>query len=268
MARKFGYNLLTFVYFASQRRGTAKLVLKKNTCKRIIKIYKKHKKLEISNKVTLLSNFLSSNIVSKISALADNSVMPHMLIDEIVFVIIEQWKLFLQWNKKIKNGLIITVNKNMEVSVDWVGKENIFTELTTEYTINYREVGMNTIIFNNGFSYEIDGIKYCAHGVTKIILTPSLWKQIDELNNGLMISQYLRNEKIFCTLALEPESNKILDYAFDQLAILIFNNKKYIAEAFAKFKVGVVLEFEAIVHEQFQLKQISAMKVNSEEKLK
>lgn len=107
MARKFGYNLLAFVYFVSQRRGTAKLVLKKSTCKRIIKIYKKHRKLEISNKVALLSNFLNSNIVSKISALAEDSVVPYMLIDEIVFVIIEQWKLFLQWNKKIKIGLII-----------------------------------------------------------------------------------------------------------------------------------------------------------------
>lgn len=264
MTRKFGYNLLAFVYFKNQRRGTAKLVLKKNICKHIIKIYKKNRKLEISNKVALLSNFLNGNIISKISVLAEDSAVPNMLIDEIVFVILEQWKLFLQWNKKIKNGLIVTVNKNVEVSNDWVGKDNIFTELTTEYTINYREVGMNTIIFNNGFSYEVDGIKYCAHGVTKIILTPSLWKQIDNLNNGLAISQYLRNEQIFCILALEPESNKILDYVFDQLAILIFNNKEYITEAFTKFKLGVVLEFEAVVHEQFQLKQISEMKVNSE----
>lgn len=268
MTKRFGYNLLVFVYFERQRRGTAKLVLKKSTCKRIIKLYKKHRKSQISDKVKLLSNFLSSNIISKISAVAEESSTPYMLIDEIVFVIIEQWKLFLLWNKKIKNALIVTVNKNVEVSNDWVASENIFTELTTEYTINYREIGMNTIIFNNGFSYETDGIKYRANGVAKIILTPHLWKQMDKLNNGLEISQYLRNEEIFCYLALEPESNKILDYAFDQLAVLIFNNKKYINEAFVKFKVGVILEFEATVHEQFQLKKISAMKVNSEEKLK
>ncbi|WP_256468349.1 hypothetical protein [Spiroplasma endosymbiont of Lariophagus distinguendus] len=40
MTKRFGYNLLAFVYFSNQRRGTAKLVLKKSTCKRIIKIYK------------------------------------------------------------------------------------------------------------------------------------------------------------------------------------------------------------------------------------
>lgn len=54
-----------------------------------------------------------------------------------------------------------------------------------------------------------------ANGAAKIILTPHLWKQMDKLNNELEISQYLRNEQIFCYLALEPASNKILDYAFD-----------------------------------------------------
>ncbi|BET39491.1 hypothetical protein [Spiroplasma ixodetis] len=49
------------------------------------------------------------------------------------------------------------------------------------------------------------------------------------------------------------------------MAVLIFNNKKYVNDSFLKFKVGVVLEFEAVVHEQFQLKQISAMEINSEE---
>ncbi|WP_342218908.1 hypothetical protein [Spiroplasma endosymbiont of Amphimallon solstitiale] len=73
MTKRFGYNLLAFVYFSNQRRGTAKLVLKKSTCKRIIKIYKKNKNLQISDKVRLLSNFLSSNIVSKISVLAEES---------------------------------------------------------------------------------------------------------------------------------------------------------------------------------------------------
>lgn len=265
MTKRLGYNLLAFVYFSNQRRGTAKLVLKKSTCKRIIKIYKKNKNLQISDKVRLLSNFLSSNIVSKISALAEESSMPYTLIDEIVFVILEQWELFLQWSKKITNALIITVNKNLEFSADWVGNENIFAELITEYTINYKELGMNTIIFNNGFSYERDGIKYSANGIAKIILTPCLWKQLDKLNNSFEISQYLRNEQIFCYLSLEPNSDKILNYAFEQLAVLIFNNKKYVNDAFLKFKVGVVLEFEAVVHEQFQLKQISAMKVNSEE---
>ncbi|WP_339039985.1 hypothetical protein [Spiroplasma endosymbiont of Andrena trimmerana] len=100
MTKRFGYNLLAFVYFSNQRRGTAKLVLKKSTCKRIIKIYKKNKNLQISDKVRLLSNLLSSNIVSKISALAEESSMPYTLIDEIVFVILEQWELFLQWSKK------------------------------------------------------------------------------------------------------------------------------------------------------------------------
>lgn len=47
-----------------------------------------------------------------------------------------------------------------------------------------------------------------------------------------------------------------------------FNNKKYVNDAFVRFKIGVVLEFEAVVHEQFQLRHISAMKVNSEEELK
>ncbi|WP_339039986.1 hypothetical protein [Spiroplasma endosymbiont of Andrena trimmerana] len=167
--------------------------------------------------------------------------------------------------KKITNALIIIVNKNLEFSADWVGNENIFAELITEYTINYKELGMNTIIKNNGFSYERDGIKYSANGIAKIILTPCLWKQLDKLNNSFGISQYLRNEQIFCYLSLEPNFDKILNYAFEQLAVLIFNNKKYVNDAFLKFKVGVVLEFEAVVHEQFQLKQISAMKVNSEE---
>lgn len=88
-----------------------------------------------------------------------------------------------------------------------------------------------------------------------------------KLNNALAISQYLRNEQIFCYLSLEPNTNQILDYVFEQLAILIFNNKEYVTAAFAKFKIGVVLEFEAVVHEQFQLQQISAMRVNSEQSI-
>lgn len=265
MAKQFGYNLLAFVYFANQDRGTAKLVLKKKTCKYIIKLYMKNKNLPLSDKVKLLANFLNSNAVCKISAVDTELAILHNLIDEIVFVIIEKWELFLQWNKHITNGLMLTVNKSIELGTDWVANDNSFSNLITTYNITHKELGMNTIIFNNGFSYEIDGFQHLANGIAKIILTPHLWIEINNLNDSLTIAQYLRNEELFCYLALEPNSNNILDYAFDQFATAIFNNKNYINAAFEKFKIGVVLEFKALIHEQFQLQQISAMKLNSDD---
>ncbi|WP_375317748.1 hypothetical protein [Spiroplasma endosymbiont of Virgichneumon dumeticola] len=263
MAKEFGYNLLTFVYLPVQHRGAAKLVITKNTCKKIIKIYRKHRKYEKSDQVRAISNFLNSNTVAKISVAGEVTTIPINLTEEIAFVFIEQWNLFLKWVKTIKYGLIITATKNLNIEIDWVGNNNSFSALKAEYSINNREMGMNTIIFNNGLSYEQYGINYNDKGVSKIILTAKLWKEMSKLNNVLWISEYLRNEQVFCFLALEPNSERILYYAFDQFASLILNNKKFIDESFIKFKVGVVLEFEAAVHEQFQLLKITAMQLNN-----
>ncbi|WP_342276945.1 hypothetical protein [Spiroplasma endosymbiont of Nebria brevicollis] len=264
MAKEFGYNLLTFVYFPVQHRGAAKLVITKNTCKKIVKIYGKYRKCEKSDQVRAISNLLNSNTVAKISVAGEILTIPINLTEEIAFVFIEQWNLFLKWVKTIKYGLIITVTKNLNVEVDWVGNNNSFSAVkAAQYSVNNREMGMNTIIFNNGLSYEQYGTSYSDKGVTKIILTSKLWKEMSKLNNVLGISDYLRNEQVFCFLALEPNSEQILYYAFDQFASLILNNKKFIDESFAKFNVGVVLEFEAAVHEQFQLLKISCMQLNN-----
>lgn len=263
MAKKFGYNLLTFVYFPIQHRGAAKLIVTKNACKKIIKIYKQHYKYEKSDQVRAISNFLNSNEVAKISVAGENATIPINLTEEIAFVFIEQWHLFLKWVKIIKYGLVITATKNLNIEVDWVGNDSSFVALKAQYSINNQEMAMNTIVFNNGLSYEQYGINYNAKGICKIILTSKLWKEMSKLSNVLQISNYLRNEEIFCFLALEPNSQQILNYAFDQFASLILNNKQFVDEAFVKFKVGVVLEFEAIVHEQFQLLKISGMQLNN-----
>lgn len=263
MAKEFGYNLLTFVYFPDQYRGVAKLVVTKTSCKKIVKIYKKYCKYEKSDQVRAISNFLNSNSVAKISAVPENITIPINLVEEIAFVFIEQWSLFLQWVKFVNYGLIITVTKNLSIEVDWVGNDNSFIDLKAQYSINNREVGINTIIFNNGLSYEQYGISYNVKGVTKIILTSKLWKEMSKLNDVMGISDYLHNEQVFCFLSLEPNSQRILNYAFDQFASLILNNKQFIDKAFVKFIVGVVLEFEAAVHEQFQLLKISAMQLNN-----
>lgn len=267
MAKQFGYNLLTFLYLPEQQRGVAKLVLKKKTCKMIVKIYQKNKKLQISDKVKAISNFLSTNMVSKISLSIDTEITSannydSNLLEEIAFIMIEQWHLFLEWIKKITNGLIIVATKILKVGCDWVGDSSFFSNLVSSYCFNHKEMGMNTIIFNNGLSYVQDGINYHVLGVSKIILTPKLWQEIKPLSNVLMITNYLKNERIFCYLSLEPNANTILNYAFDTFAILIFNNKNFIDEAFIKFKNGVMLEFKACIHEQFQLQQIVPMPIN------
>jgi len=262
VTRKFGYNLLTYLYFPTLDRGVAKMVLQKSACKTITKIIRNHKKDCTSDKVRAIATFLNSNVLAKFPNAPENATFFPYLTEEFGFVLLENWELFLLWIKKIRYGLIITVTKNANFN-GWNSSTNRqkFKRLNVSYSYNNKEFGLNTIIFNNGLLIDENGLHYHSQGMAKIILTPKLWKEMKNNNNVQSFNSYLHNEKIFCYLSLEPNSTKILSYAFGQFANLIFNYQHYIDDAFVKFPQGIVLEFETIKHEQFNLKQISQMPI-------
>lgn len=254
------FNLLIFFNLPWNNYGVARIFFNKPFLKNIIKVIKKNKRKLKSQQVTLVSEFLfSSEDFFKIQLTSDQENIPKNLLNDLSFLLIENYKnLILFLKNKEKDIMIITLikNPNAIIDSDWIIEPEKHFVLTKKFFKNYN---LNIIAF-----HEPEKDKYFEEkliqipGNVKIFLQGKLLKSWFHSNDLSIIFSDLKNEKIFSTFSFNINAtlSHISNNALLSMAQLIFQHLDTINQALDKFPTGLILQFQYDENEKFQFLKI------------